>query len=98
MIVPKKIELRIILSFPKVEFVLNGTWDTKLEASKVLGESRLKGKSSLEVGPSRTLWKVTPLDDEAENYYNFSRFACELNEPEDGVAPTDSRYKLINYL
>ncbi len=81
----------IFIKFAQVEFVLNGTWDTKLEASKVIGESRLKGKSSLEVGPSRTLWKVTPLDPEAENYYNFSRFACELNEEEDGVAPTDSR-------
>ena len=76
----------------KVEFVLNGTWDSKLEASKVIGESRLKGKSSLEVGPSNTLWKVNPSDPESENYYNFSRFACELNEPEHGVAPTDSRY------
>lgn len=25
--------------------------------------------------------------------YNFSRFAIELNEEEDGVAPTDSRHR-----
>lgn len=91
--IAKKVTGTIITSDEKVEFVLNGTWDTKLEASKVIGESRLKGKSSLEVGPSRTLWKVTPLDPEAENYYNFSRFACELNEEEVGVAPTDSRLR-----
>jgi hypothetical protein len=56
-----------------VEFVLNGTWDSKLEAARVIGESRLKGKSSLEVDQSRTLWKVNPPDPESENYYNFSR-------------------------
>lgn len=57
----------------------------------MIGESRLKGKSSLEVGPSICIWKANPLDPEAHKYYNFSRFACELNEEEDGVAPTDSR-------
>ena len=30
---------------------------------------------------------------ESEKYYNFSRFACELNELEDGVSPTDSRLR-----
>lgn len=28
---------------------------------------------------------------EAERYYNFTELACQLNEPEEGVAPTDSR-------
>jgi len=31
---------------------------------------------------------------EAEKYYNFSEFACQLNELEEGVAPTDSRLRL----
>lgn len=30
---------------------------------------------------------------ESEKYYNFSRFACELNEMEEGVSPTDSRLR-----
>lgn len=25
--------------------------------------------------------------------YGFSKFACSLNEPEDGVAPTDCRLR-----
>lgn len=25
--------------------------------------------------------------------YNFTVLACQLNEPEDGVAPTDSRFR-----
>lgn len=26
-------------------------------------------------------------------YYNFTELACQLNEMEDGVAPTDSRLR-----
>ena len=80
----------------KVEWVLNGTWDSRFEGAKVIGESKGKGNriTNLEVGPSRLLWKVLLPDAESEKYYNFSKFACELNEPEDGrTAPTDSRLR-----
>lgn len=30
---------------------------------------------------------------DAEKYYNFTELACQLNEPEEGVAPTDSRLR-----
>ena len=91
---PKKVTGSITNENERVEWVLNGTWDTKLEASKVVNETVVKGKSTLEIGPTRLLWKVRPIDPEAEKYYNFTRFASALNEPEDGVAPTDSRYFL----
>ncbi len=42
---------------------------------------------------ARTLWKAQPLDPGAEKYYFFTRFACELNEEEGRVAPTDSRLR-----
>lgn len=29
----------------------------------------------------------------AESMYNFSEFACSLNEMEDSIAPTDSRFR-----
>ena len=29
--------------------------------------------------------------EDSEKYYNFTILACQLNEPEEGVAPTDSR-------
>ena len=32
-------------------------------------------------------------DTASEKYYNFSKYACELNEEEDGVSPTDSRLR-----
>lgn len=77
----------------QVEWVLNGTWDTKLEGSRVINEAVVKGKSALEIGPTETLWRANPIPNGAEKYYFFSKFACELNEPEDGVAPTDSRLR-----
>ena len=82
-----------MIFFLKVEWVLNGTWDAKLEGSKVINESVVKGKSSLECGPSVSLFRVNPITVEAEKYYFFSQFACEMNEPEDNVAPTDSRLR-----
>ena len=29
----------------------------------------------------------------SEDRYGFCKFACSLNEPEEGVAPTDSRLR-----
>lgn len=39
--------------------------------------------------------KLIPLinSSDAEKHYNFSTFACQLNEMEDGVAPTDCRHR-----
>jgi len=90
---PKKVTGSVTNSEEKVEWVLNGTWDSKMEGSQVKGEVLIKGKSSLEVESSKLLWKKNPIEPEAEKYYFFSKFACELNEPEDQVAPTDSRLR-----
>jgi len=90
---PKKVTGTVTSSTDKVEWVLNGTWDSKLEGSKVIGEAVVKGKSSLEIGTSKVLWKRITADPGSEKYYNFTRFTCELNEEEEGVAPTDSRLR-----
>lgn len=68
--------LQPVYFFPslfQVEWVLNGTWDSKLEGSKVIKEALVRGKSSLEIGPSHLLWKVRPIQQAAEKYYNFTR-------------------------
>ena len=39
--------------------------------SKVIGEATVKGKSSLEIGASKLLWKMQRNDEGAEKYYNF---------------------------
>jgi len=88
---PKKVTGTVNSSQDKVEWVLNGTWDNKVEGSKVIGEAVVKGKSSLEIGTSKVLWKRVLADPASEKYYNFTRLTCELNEEEEGVSPTDSR-------
>merc|ERR1712141_602767 len=75
------------------KWVLNGTWDSTLEGSRVVGESTTKGKSNLEIEDSKVLWKVNPPYPGSENFYNFTQFTCELNEEEEGVAPTDCRLR-----
>ena len=77
----------------RVEWVLNGGWDSKLEGSKVIRESKKNGKPNLEIETSQLLWQARPPYSGSENFYNMSQFACELNEEENGVAPTDSRLR-----
>ena len=89
--VPKKVTGTITNSEGKICWVLNGTWDQKMEGSKVIGEAVVKGKAHPEIQDSKLLWKKTPIPTEAEKYYAMSRLACELNEMEEGVCPTDSR-------
>lgn len=64
----------------QVKMAVNGVWDDHVRAS-LLGEDN----SDL------LLWKVHSPTPESKSYYNFSEFACQLNEDEDGVAPTDTR-------
>ena len=89
----KKVKGTITNENNKVKWVLNGTWDSTLEGSRVVGESTTKGKSNLEIEDSKVLWKVNPPYPGSENFYNFTQFACELNEEEEGVAPTDCRLR-----
>ena len=91
--IAKKVTGTIVSKNEKVEWVLNGTWDTKLEGSRVIGESKIKGKANLEIENSRLLWMAHPPYPDSEKFYNFSQFACELNEEEEDVAPTDCRLR-----
>ena len=47
----------------------------------------------MEIEDSKVLWEVNPPYPGSENFYNFTQFACELNEEEEGVAPTDCRLR-----
>ncbi|XP_063074778.1 oxysterol-binding protein 1 isoform X2 [Engraulis encrasicolus] len=82
----------------KAHYVLSGTWDEKMEFSRVMqssrgGENGTEGrqKTVYQTLKAREIWKKNPLPEGAENMYYFSELALTLNEPEDGVAPTDSR-------
>uniref|UniRef100_A0AAR2KLC0 Oxysterol-binding protein n=1 Tax=Pygocentrus nattereri TaxID=42514 RepID=A0AAR2KLC0_PYGNA len=82
----------------KAHYVLSGTWDEKMECSRVMqssrgGENGMEGrqKTVYQTLKARELWRKTPLPESAETMYYFSSLALTLNEHEEGVAPTDSR-------
>uniref|UniRef100_A0A671L718 Oxysterol-binding protein n=1 Tax=Sinocyclocheilus anshuiensis TaxID=1608454 RepID=A0A671L718_9TELE len=82
----------------KAHYVLSGTWDEKMECSRVMqssrgGENGADGrqKTVYQTLKAKELWRKTPLPEGAENMYYFSTLALTLNEPEEGIAPTDSR-------
>ncbi|XP_036407022.1 oxysterol-binding protein 1-like isoform X1 [Megalops cyprinoides] len=89
----------------KAHYILSGTWDEKMEFSRVMqsskgglggiGENGTEGKQKTvyQTLRARELWKKTPLPESAETMYYFSSLALTLNEMEEGVAPTDSRLR-----
>ncbi|VDQ07540.1 unnamed protein product [Trichobilharzia regenti] len=77
-----------------VRYVLNGTWDDSLEYAPVVTARQTRnGKPVLETGPALLLWQSNPLPPDAERMYYFTRLALQLNEPEEGVCPTDCRLR-----
>ncbi|KAK2706338.1 oxysterol-binding protein 1-like [Artemia franciscana] len=79
----KQVTGRVFNTKDEAVWSLNGTWDKKFEAENVAKEPFNQKK--------HVLWSAKFPPKEAEKYYNFSEFACQMNEIEDGVAPTDSR-------
>lgn len=73
-------------------YVLRGFWDDQIEGAKVINTNVLKGKTIYETGPHKLIWK-RKLYPELSSCYNMTKFAVELNEPEDGVALTDTRFR-----
>ncbi|CAL8074503.1 unnamed protein product [Calicophoron daubneyi] len=63
---------------------IQAIWDSFIDVQPVLPD----GTPTEE--PQR-LWTIDPLPPEAADIYYFTRFTVMLNEPEEGVAPTDSR-------
>ncbi|CAH8609133.1 unnamed protein product [Dicrocoelium dendriticum] len=66
--------------------IIQGSWDSYIESVQVSADGSPTGDPIL-------LWRVQPLPAGSEDMYHFSLFTMELNEPEDGVAPTDSRLR-----
>uniref|UniRef100_H3CKL9 Oxysterol-binding protein n=1 Tax=Tetraodon nigroviridis TaxID=99883 RepID=H3CKL9_TETNG len=84
----------------KAHYVLSGTWDEKMEFSRVMqssrgGENGTEGKQKTvyQTLKAREVWRRNPLPEGAESMYYFTTLALTLNEPEEGMAPTDSRLR-----
>ncbi|CAH8476184.1 unnamed protein product [Schistosoma turkestanicum] len=66
--------------------VIQGTWDKYIEY-------QLLSIDKVPVGEPKLVWQTDTLPPNASDMYYFSQFAIELNEMEDGIAPTDSRHR-----
>ncbi|ULU00260.1 hypothetical protein L3Y34_001045 [Caenorhabditis briggsae] len=77
------------------KYVVQGTWDKSIDMLKVSSWNGNHEKPKVEVDETslKRIWTAHPLPKGAEKMHNFTKFAIELNEPEDGVAPTDSRLR-----
>jgi len=92
--VPKKVKGCVMDSGGAFQWFLTGTWDDKMEGCKVLRASeRASDRPQYETGDSQVLWTRSPLHPDSDKYYHFTTLACQLNEEEEGVAPTDSRHR-----
>ncbi|XP_067650187.1 oxysterol-binding protein 1-like isoform X1 [Haliotis asinina] len=90
--IPRKVSGVVTDASGKPKWVMTGTWDSQMEGAKVLHvEESNKGKPVFETGPHKVMWKVNKPMAGCEKIYHFTQLAVELNEPEEGVAPTDSR-------
>lgn len=70
-----------------------GTWDDKVDIAPVISSSGSPENPIYETGPSIVAWKRRMPPEDSAKYYHFTELAAQLNEPEDGVAPTDSRLR-----
>ncbi|CAG9854060.1 unnamed protein product [Phyllotreta striolata] len=75
-----------------VKWVVNGTWDNQVDIAPVIGASD-SNDSIYETDQPIVAWKRRYPPPDAEKFYNFTILAAQLNEPEPGVAPTDSRMR-----
>uniref|UniRef100_A0A670ZQY1 Oxysterol-binding protein n=2 Tax=Pseudonaja textilis TaxID=8673 RepID=A0A670ZQY1_PSETE len=98
--IPRKVTGVVMDADGNERYVMSGTWDEKMECSKVIEASQANSisegklpKTVYQTLSPKVLWKKYPLPENAENMYYFSKLALTLNEPEDDVAPTDSRMR-----
>ncbi|KAF7489040.1 Oxysterol-binding protein 1 [Sarcoptes scabiei] len=94
--IPRKVTGLVVSKDEKIKWVLNGTWDNKMEACKVVNTKQLISKNSkplVETGTPKLIWKRRMQPAKCEKMYNMTELAIQLNEPEENVAPTDSRLR-----
>lgn len=87
----RKVKGVVMNANKEVKWVVQGTWDTKIEIAPVTSVSGTADNPVYKTGSSVVAWKRRMPPEDCEKYYFFTELACQLNEPEEGVAPTDSR-------
>lgn len=65
----------------------------QVEIAPVIGNTGTPSNPVYQTGDPVIAWKRRSPPEDSEKFYNFTLLAAQLNEPEDGVAPTDSRLR-----
>ncbi|XP_011494145.1 PREDICTED: oxysterol-binding protein 1 isoform X2 [Ceratosolen solmsi marchali] len=89
----RKVKGVVMDSNKEVKWVVQGNWDSKIEIAPVISTSGTPDNPVYKPGPYTCAWKRRMPPEDCEKYYYFTELACQLNEPEDGIAPTDSRLR-----
>ncbi|XP_018362525.1 PREDICTED: oxysterol-binding protein 1 isoform X4 [Trachymyrmex cornetzi] len=89
----RKVKGVVMNSNKEVKWVVQGTWDSKIEIAPVISTSGTPDNPVYKTGPYILAWKRRMPTEDSEKYYTFTELACQLNEPEEGIAPTDSRLR-----
>uniref|UniRef100_A0A915PTZ6 Oxysterol-binding protein n=1 Tax=Setaria digitata TaxID=48799 RepID=A0A915PTZ6_9BILA len=77
----------------KVCWLIRGNWDRYLDILKVTNEVNTGENARFETDTPNRIWTINTPVENSEKMYHFTKLAIELNEPEEGVAPTDSRLR-----
>ncbi|XP_060806652.1 oxysterol-binding protein 1 isoform X2 [Amyelois transitella] len=72
-------------------YVLQGYWDSKVEVAPVTSAS--PDNTVCKTGKFCVAWERVPAPPDSDKWYYFTLLAAQLNELENGVAPTDSRLR-----
>lgn len=70
-------------------YVLQGHWDERVEVAPVTSAS--PDNTVCKTGKFTVAWERVAAPSDSDKWYNFTLLAAQLNEFEEGVAPTDSR-------
>ncbi|CAI4231470.1 unnamed protein product [Auanema sp. JU1783] len=91
---PRKIYGIVRDASDEPKYVVQGTWDKYVEMVKVVRCTGSGSKQKIETDENpRRIWTCHPPYPGADKMHNFTKFAIELNDPDDEVAPTDTRFR-----
>uniref|UniRef100_A0A914DW25 Oxysterol-binding protein n=1 Tax=Acrobeloides nanus TaxID=290746 RepID=A0A914DW25_9BILA len=82
---PRKVTGEVCDPNGLVEYRIEAIWDRYAHLYKIDSDEKIEHED--------TIWTINSLPENSSQMHNFTKFAIELNEPEDGVASTDSRLR-----
>lgn len=88
---PRKVAGIITDANKVAHWIINGKWNDFIEGAKVKNPEVITTRSRFETYNPAILWRRRYPPPALSRMYNFTTLAVQLNEPEEGVAPTDSR-------